>query len=108
MHRRFTLHVPLQRNDSSPVEDDILALIESDLLDIGGGFTATDGVGAWRGDGTTYREPVRLYAVDTDDPEAPGLLHALARTVARWLDQEAVYLTAADLTPSLVTSEVPA
>jgi hypothetical protein len=108
MYRRFTLHVPLQRNDGSTVEDDILALIESDLLDIGGGFTAVDAVGAWRGDGTTYREPVRLFHVDTDDPEASGLLHALARAVARWLDQEAVYLTAADLTPSLVAWEVPA
>ncbi len=108
MHRRYTLHVPLQRNDGSPVESDILDLIESDLLDIGGGFTAVDAVGAWRGDGTTYREPVRLFHVDTDDPEASGLLHAVARTVARWLDQEAVYLTAAELTTSLVTAAIPA
>ena len=101
---RYTLHVPLTRNDGSPVEDDILALIEDDILGIAGGFTATDGIGAWRGDGTTYREPVRLFLVDTAEPDAPELLRALASTVARWLDQEAVYLTAAELTTSLVTA----
>ena len=105
---RYTLHVPLQLNDGAPVDADTLATIESDLLDLAGGFTATEGIGAWRGNGGhVYREPVRLYHVDTAEPDAPELLAALASSVARWLDQEAVYLTAAPLATQLLTA-VPA
>lgn len=101
---RYTLHVPLILNDGAPTPEDTLADVESDLLDLAGGFTATDGVGGWRGDGTVYREPVRLYHIDTSDPDAPELLANLGRAVARWIGQEAVYLTAQPIGTELLVS----
>jgi hypothetical protein len=48
---RFTLHVPEALNDGTPVGPESFDLIENALLIIGGGFTLTHGIGAWRGDG---------------------------------------------------------
>lgn len=96
---RYTLHVPETRNDGSLVEPEVFAEIEGMILDRAGGYTLTHGIGAWRGDGTTYREPVRLYAVDTDVHAA---LVNIAHDVARMLDQEAVYLTAQEIAPTLI------
>ena len=104
---RFTLHVPERHNDGSPVAPARLEVIESSLLAIGGGFTLAHGVGAWRSDdGTIYREPVRLYAVDTAEPDAGDRLRALAADVAWGLEQEAVYLTAQAIDTTLATAAV--
>ena len=52
---RYTLTVPLQLNDGTPTGAlDILA-IEDSLLDLAGGFTASDAVGSWRDPGTGSR-----------------------------------------------------
>ena len=105
---RYTLHVPLVLNDGTPTPEQELADVEAYLLDIAGGFTATDGIGGWRGDdGTVYREPVRLYLVDTADDIA-YLLRQAAASVALNLDQEAVYVTAAPIQTTLVTAAIPA
>jgi len=102
---RYTLHVPEVRNDGAPVEPEVFAEVEREILDRAEGFTLTHGIGAWRGDGTTYREPVRMYHVDGEDVD----LHDVALYVARILDQEAVYLTAQEILTTLVTPErVPA
>lgn len=91
---RFTLHVPRAYNDGREVEPDVLAWIENELVDVAGGFTATEAEGAWRGPrGKLYREPVRLYHVDADEDDA-SFLHTVADAVALGLKQLAVYLTA--------------
>lgn len=99
---RYTLHVPLMLNDGTPTDESELATIEGHLLSLVGGFTTTDGIGAWRADdGTTYREPVRLYVADTDADVLPEL-RQLAERAARRLAQEAVYLTAAPIRAELI------
>lgn len=104
---RHTLHVPAQLNDGQPVGAGILDYVEQRLIAYGGGFTLTEGIGAWRGDdGNVYREPVKLYAVDSASPDTADEILLLARRICDLLDQEAVYVTAIDLTTSLVTVEV--
>jgi len=99
---RHTLHIPEQLNDGTPVAPEYLETVESRLIDLGGGFTLTHGIGAWRSDdGTIYREPVRLYHVDTADDVRIALAD-LAERVSSVLDQEAVYVTEQDITTSLV------
>lgn len=96
---RFTLHVPELYNDGREIPADTFDAIESGIVSIAEGFTMTRGVGAWR----TYREPVRLYAIDTDAGDAAERLAAFAELIASELEQEAVYLTAQPLTVQLVT-----
>lgn len=99
---RYTLHVPLVLNDGTSTPEDVLGSTELELLQLAGGFTATDGYGGWIGDGgTIYREPVRLYAVDAEGIE-PELLQ-LADRIADRLDQEAVYLTRSPIAVQLVS-----
>lgn len=92
---RYTLHVPLQRNDGTAVTDEEFAAIERDLLGIAGGFTSTDGVGGWLSpNGKVYREPVRIYAVDVTATDwAHQRILSLADFVGIALEQEAVYVT---------------
>lgn len=105
---RFTITVPEQYNDSSPVSPDYFETFEQRLLNIAPGFTLTNSIGAWRDDsGRVYHEPVRVYAVDCDDDSGPAF-HELAVDVALELEQEAVYVTAAPIAPSLVASPVAA
>jgi hypothetical protein len=100
---RFTLHVPEQYNDGTNVGREVLGEIEYLLLSYVGGFTLTHGIGAWRSDdGTIYRESVRLYAADSDDPDVGEKLQRLAARVADALRQEAVYLTTAVIGTELV------
>lgn len=102
---RYTLHVPLQLNDGSDTPAFELHEIEKSLLHLVGGFTATDGAGSWLDDeGQLYREPVRLYATDTDADIRPELL-GLAQSIAARLGQLAVYVTAQDVTTWLVEPE---
>ena len=101
---RFTLTVPLQRNDGEPVTELELGAIEVDLLSYFGGFTSTDSTGAWRADdGTVYREPVRVYTVDGANPDASDRIVSLAQFIATGLEQEAVYVTAGEVHTRLVT-----
>ena len=108
---RYTLHIPEADNDGIPFDEPTFEVIERELLDIGGGFTTTPGVGGWQGDEQTYREPVRLYHVDTEDPDAGARLLALAERAARILLQEAVYLTRQSIETFLIAparEEIPA
>lgn len=104
---RFTLHVPELYNDGAAVDPEYFATVERELEDIAGGWTLTHGIGGWRGEDTRYREPVRLYAVDARE-DIGAALHDLALDVAIALDQEAVYLTAQDISAQLVTPRVRA
>jgi hypothetical protein len=100
---RYTLHVPEQYNDGLQIGEEVHAIIEGELIGAAGGFTLTHGIGAWRSDdGTIYREPMKLYAVDSDDPDVPCRLGELAGRVANALRQEAVYLTTAAIGTELV------
>lgn len=91
---RYTLHVPETLNDGALVSEETFAQIEQTILNIAGGFTITPGIGGWLGESQTYREPVRLYLIDTDEDYRHGdKLHALAEEIAYELEQEAVYLT---------------
>lgn len=105
---RFTLHVPEAFNDGTPVGQDTFELIENALLNIGGGFTLTHGIGAWRGDNEVYREHVRLYAVDSDDVNTGARLLKLAHRVGTALRQEAVYVTQQAIATQLVFTQVTA
>lgn len=105
---RFTLHVPEQYNDGAAVDPAYFTdAVEPAILALSGGFTLTHGIGAWRGDDTVYREPVRLYAIDAEHDLGPALT-AVAEGVARHLEQEAVYLTAQEIAPQLVFAGVRA
>lgn len=105
---RFTLHVPLQRNDGTDVTDTEFGAIESELLELSDGFTSIDGVGAWRSGLTTYREPVRMYMVDSSAPKYTAeRLILLAEFVASALEQEAVYITRTELSTTLVAPNTP-
>lgn len=105
---RYTLHVPRFYNDGTVVPPSELDLVEGRLLDIAGGFTSTNATGAWRSpDGRVYREPVTLYHVDSElDVERE--LRDVAELIAARLEQEAVYLTSADLGAELIGTGVPA
>lgn len=99
---RYTLHVPELLNDRTPIHGWQIDRIEADIIAIAGGFTQTRGFGGWRGETRYYREPVRLYQIDSAD-DIGGRLRDLAADIARRLDQEAVYLTAQEIQTFLVT-----
>jgi hypothetical protein len=106
---RYTLHVPEQYNDGSLVAPEYFAHIEQAIEDVAGGWTLTHGIGGWRGEDTRYREPVRLYHVDVAHPK-PGerpvdRLLDIADDIAAALGQEAVYMTAQQITTTLVTRQ---
>jgi hypothetical protein len=100
---RYTLYVPQAYNDGTPFPASALIDVEEIILGIAGGFTRTDSVGAWRDGDKIYREPISLYAVDSDDPEVPGKLHAFARVLRTSLDQEAIYLTHETIGATLIS-----
>ena len=90
---RFTFTLPACLNDGAPVDPADIALVESRLLDAAGGFTSTASVGVWRApDGTVYREPVTVYALDAAR-DLTSDLRQLAEWAALALDQEAIYVT---------------
>jgi len=100
---RWTLHVPENYNDGSPVEPSVFEEIEDKILRLAGGFTRKLARGAWRGDEQDYHEPVGLYLIDTEDPSLEAELLELARDIAARLSQEAVYLTRQVIDTFLVT-----
>lgn len=101
---RHTLTVPLTLNNGSPTPRAELRRIERQLASRFGGWTSVDGRGGWRDpdNGTTYAEAVRRFEIDTADPGAAEGLESLAATIARRLEQEAVYLTEQPITTTLV------
>ena len=103
---RYTLHIPEQYNDGSPVAPEYFATVEQAVEDIAGGWTLTHGIGGWRGEDSRYREPVRLYALDTDEPLARNELQQLAAEIGQALGQEAVYLTAQTIISTLISPAV--
>lgn len=73
-----------------------LRVLERDLVHAFGGFTATEGRGAWdNGDGSIEHEPVCVYliAVDSEDMEALLTFNTLRDYVKARLGQKAVYLS---------------
>jgi hypothetical protein len=108
---RITLHIPETVNDGLPLSKDSFARYEAALLDLtaddagsrGQGFTLTHAIGVWRSpSGAQFRERLRLYAVDVADASSVlGAVRALASSIGRELDQEAVYLA---VTPILAQS----
>lgn len=111
MTDRWTITVPLTLNDGTETPAWELHLAEVAILDIAGGFTATDGEGTWLDDdGQLYREPVRLFTFDVSHIADVEVLQ-LAQRLATRLDQEAVYVTRQEITerhfvakPELVTA----
>jgi len=93
--QRITLHIPTCDNNDHPVPRSILGLWEAQIVDIAGGFTVSDAVGAWRSPtGRIYREPVRLYVIDVAEYESlRDAILALANRIRVALAQESVYVT---------------
>jgi hypothetical protein len=99
---RYTLHVPLVMNDGRAVPPDSLDGVARALVGMFGGFTRVDGFGGWDGANALYLEPVALFHVDSDHPEAENLLAGYAGTLAAALAQECVYLTVQPITTRLI------
>ena len=89
---RSTITIPRHYNDGREVPADVTSGIESEILDVFGGFTVTESRGAWRDGDTVYVEPVGVYTCDSDADES-GAVERIAETVAELLSQEAVYVT---------------
>lgn len=106
---RLVLHIPETLNDGLAVSPARLAQYEDELLEIAGGFTLTHAIGAWRAaSGQTYREPLRLYAVDVGADSAGERLRRLAARIARELGQVAVYVTGSPISDESVSQPEPA
>jgi|ERR1043166_3375949 hypothetical protein len=102
--KRYTLYIPEQMNDGRMISPSLLDEIEDSLLALTRGFTCTRGQGAWLGEGDRiYREPVRLYATDSENPAMLSRLEKLARELRVTLQQEAIYLTHQEIGVSLVS-----
>ena len=102
-NRQMTLIVPLQPNVPGMSVTDYngnLALLEVELIDEFGGFTAVDGRGAWRPaavNGDTLYEPVRIFTIACASGLTSDYTAELRERVKVLLDQRAVYLAAYDL-----------
>jgi hypothetical protein len=71
-----------------------LALLERDLVRTFGGYTATEGRGAWdTGEGAVQYERVRVYLLSFEGLAHDPRLHYLRDMVKERLDQKAVYLS---------------
>lgn len=102
-NRQMTLIVPLRPNVPGMSVTDYngnLALLELELIDDFGGFTAVDGRGAWRPsavNGDVLYEPVRIFTLACAIGLTSDGIAALRHRVKVLLDQRAVYLAAYDL-----------
>ena len=105
---RVTLQVPETLNDGSVTPVGQFASYEDELIEIAGGFTLGHAIGAWRSPSKeSYREPLRLYAIDV--PDAQTILETVLRLANRIrieLAQEAVYVTVAPVEAMSVTEYV--
>ncbi len=104
---RYTITVPSRLNDGSLVPVTVSQAYIAEVVEITGGATVTTGAGYWRNDdGKLYAEPVQIIATDSADPAVWEALERIAATIARELQQEAVYLTGAPIGTQLVQPEV--
>lgn len=95
--QRLTITAPTQYNDGRPIESIHTLTLESMLVEVFGGYTRWAVEGAWKGSGTFYREPMNVYALDTDDPSGIDGLRKVAAWVRDTMQQEAVHITAEQL-----------
>ena len=90
---RYTITIPENLNDGTPVPVFLRANYEDRILDIFGGFTLHSATGVWRGE-VTYVEAVNVYeCYKADQFGTEHKLVGLAKLVCRTLDQEAVFVT---------------
>jgi hypothetical protein len=70
--REFILHLPVNYNDTTPIDSVYIAGIEKYLLRNFGGFTKQAVSGAWLDDrtDTIYNEPMTRYKVAAEDNDA--------------------------------------
>ena len=100
---RYTITVPRQYNDGAPVSEGTFALIEEHIISITGGFTVTDGLGAWHSGGQVYHEPVKVYALDADESDSTERdVRDAAERIGEALRQEAMYVTRQPIQPTLI------
>ena len=77
-----------------------LVKLERLLVETFGGYTQTEGIGAWRApQGSIVRERVRIYlfAYDRYDHDQSEAMERLPADVRKSFDQEAVYLSRTEL-----------
>ncbi len=100
----YTLYVPTHLNSGDPVSASFFDAFESRLAGIAGGYTRTDGIGAYQmTDGTLKREPVYVYTLlAPGNPSTRERVHNVARHVKLWLAQESVLVTVALVDSELV------
>lgn len=90
-----TIIVPVNDNDGVAFTGAQWNWFEGQLLDLAGGFTRTDGYGAWRNDaGEVQREPVHVFTFARTVLD--GGTQALAAAVVSVFDQDAVYYSIGD------------
>lgn len=106
---RFTLHVPEQLNDGTPLGPESVAAVEERILQRAGGFTMVNSTGAWRDEdtGQIHREPMRLYHIDGPS-ELGEPIRDLADAIALAFDQIVTYVTEQEITPHYIYPGVTA
>jgi hypothetical protein len=87
----YDVTIPRADNHGAAFPAEVIAGVESTLLDTFGGFTATDARGAWRFDGADYIEPVTIYRCDSIDARADDV-QRIADTFAELLGQHELYV----------------
>ncbi len=99
--QQVTLVVPLGPNVPGMgvgEYDGNLAVLETELVSLFGGFTAVDGRGAWEPvRGSTLYESVRVYTLAASIGITSADLAQIRQRVKVLLDQRAVYLAVYDL-----------
>lgn len=89
------IHLPLWDNDRRPLVDQRRQVLDM-ILGHFGGYTVTEGQGAWRDPetGRVYTAPVKrvTVAADWNDARNTRSLLSLARFAAIHLRQECIYL----------------
>jgi hypothetical protein len=105
--REFTILVPLANNEGEPFGADVFAALESELLDLAGGFTRQEGlIGFWRSDaGRVYEDRMRGYTVALGTRNARATVIALARRWCVAFAQEAMYVRLPGGNAEIVTPE---
>lgn len=95
MLKECRIIVGTQQQDGSHNKADVYAKFEQGVAQHLGGFTLTQGHGAWfvKGTGVVQREPVRIYDItmETKDPAAEPYLVAATRALAVRADQLCIY-----------------
>lgn len=91
--KRIELHIPTMGNDGAAFPITLFDEVESDLLDLAGGFTSHLAEGKWRSpSGRVYVDPQVVYTVDANPELGAQEVDALRAKVKRLFSQEEVYL----------------